>query len=134
MPRLTEPPSAPEAGPDTLQPAESEASPPTVYCPSCTSKGTLLPSRRVWCPRCKTLSQVRVGGSALPIATVIGVILLLGFVFFYVQGAFDSLLYNVGLNWESCGLRNGEVLCGEQFRVGTDAVTESVKEGVKSWL
>jgi hypothetical protein len=132
LPPLAEPRSAPEEAPDTPPPAVPEARPVTIYCPTCNIKMTLLPSNKVWCPQCKSLSEVRSGGSAPLIAAVIGVIMLLGFVFFYAQGTFDHLLYSVGLNWETCGLSNGEVLCSDQLVLGADSVTESVKAGLKS--
>ena len=64
--------------------ADSEPGPPTLYCPSCDFKATLFPSCRIWCPRCKTISELRGGGSGLTIAAVMGVALLLAFVLFYV--------------------------------------------------
>ncbi len=64
--------------------ADSEPGPPTLYCPSCDFKATLFPSSRIWCPRCKTFSELRGGGSGLTIAAVMGVALLLAFVLFYV--------------------------------------------------
>ena len=64
--------------------ADSEPGPPTLYCPSCDFKATLFPSCRIWCPRCKTFSELRGGGSGLTIAPVMGVALLLAFVLFYV--------------------------------------------------
>ena len=61
--------------------ADSEPGPPTLYCPSCDFKATLFPSCRIWCPRCKTFSELRGGGSGLTIAAVMGIALL---VLFYV--------------------------------------------------
>lgn len=80
-------------------------------------------------------SETQGGGSALPIiAAVIGVVLLLGLVLAYVQGIIDPVLYNVGLNWETCGRSDGNIVCGHELRGGNDAVVESVKAGVKGWL
>ncbi len=124
--------SAAEAAPDSPPPAVPEASATAMYCPSCNSKMTQLPSRKVWCSVCKTMSDVQTGGRALLIAAVIGVILLIGFTYFYAQGTFDHLVYSVGLNWETCGLSGGDVLCGEELGMGTNSVADSVKEGVKT--
>ena len=136
LPGLVRPSPAPEADADARHVqglAGSEPGPPTLYCPSCDFKATLFPSSRIWCPRCKTFSELRGGGSGLTIATVMGVALLLAFLLFYVQGTFDHLLYDIGLQWDTCGLRYGQVLCGEELGVGTDAVSGSIKDGVNSW-
>ena len=136
LPRLVDPSPAQEADADARHVrgrADSEPGPPTLYCPSCNFKATLFPSCRIWCRRCKTFSELRGGGSGLTVAAVMGVALLLAFVLFYVQGTFDHLLYDIGLQWETCGLRHGQVLCGEELSVGTDAISGSIRDGVKSW-
>ena len=135
LPRLVGPSHAQEADADARHVrglAGSEPGPPTLYCPSCDFKATLFPSCRIWCPRCKTFSELRGGGSGLTVAAVMGVALLL-FVLFYVQGTFDHLLYDIGLQWETCVLGDGQVLCGEELGVGTDAISGSIKDGLKSW-
>ena len=126
--------SAPEAEVGKPQLPESDAAPPTVYCSSCNSKTLWISSRRVWCPSCKTFSQVQDEGSALTIAAVIGALLLLALMLFYVQGTFDHLLYSIGLNWETCGLSYGEILCGDKLDVGTSSVSGPIKDGAKSWF
>jgi hypothetical protein len=132
LPMPAERSSAAEAAPDSPPPAVPEASAAAIYCPSCHSKMRLLPSSKVWCSVCKTMSEVRTATPALLIAAIIGVILLIGFTFFYAQGAFDHLFYNVGLNWETCALNSGDVLCGQELGLGADSATDSVKEGVKT--
>ena len=136
VPKPIETSPAPESEVDTCQPAESGSGPPTLHCLSCNSKTILLPSRRAWCPSCQTSSQVRDGGSASTIAAFIGALLLLVFVLFYVQGTFDHSLYDIGLNWETCGrgLSAGEILCGDQLGAGTNGVGESFENGVRLWL
>ena len=75
-------------------------------------------------------------GAAGTIAAVIGVALLLALTLVYVQGTFDSRLYGIGLNWESCGpgLSEAGVLCGDELVGGSNAAGESFKNGVESWL
>lgn len=134
---LPGPSPAAEAEPDSphgREPAASEGNPDSLYCRSCNSRMTLLPSRRVWCPQCKTSSEVRGGGSISTIAMVIAAVLLLVFMLFYVQGTFDHLLYGIGLNWETCGLSYGESLCGDNLPLGADTAGESIKDGVRSWF
>ena len=129
--------SSPAAGsesdtPHKQEPAASETNPAALECLSCNSKTILLAGHRVWCPRCKTSSELQGGGSITTIAAVIGVVLLLLLVIFYVQGTVDHLAYSIGLNWETCGLSDGEILCGDKLPVGTAGVSESIKDGVGS--
>ena len=94
------------------------------------------PEEGVDTAQCAGSEGVRGGGSAPTIAAVIGAFLLLALMLFYVQGTFDRLLYDIGLNWESCGLglSGGEVLCGDDLRAGTSEVGVSFENGVESWL
>ena len=79
---------------------------------------------------------VRDGGPVPTIAAFIVAVLLLLFLLFYVEGKFDHFLYNIGLNWETCGqgLSGGEIRCGDELGAATNAVGESFGNGVESWL
>ena len=79
---------------------------------------------------------VRDGGPVPTIAAFIVAVLLLLFLLFYVEGKFDHFLYNIGLNWETCGqgLSGGEILCGDELGAANNAVGESIGNRVGSWL